>query len=113
MKCAMIFFLCILVVLSGMADAPFVLPDNVSVVATNTTGKTWRMNGSSTNRVDGLKKQFKLNIQRSGWKFLHEMPMNKEKDRFLVAWKKGDENLILMIWPLEGGGSGFSWGIGK
>ena len=39
MKYAMIFFLCILVVLSGMADAPFVLPDNVSVVATNTTGK--------------------------------------------------------------------------
>lgn len=96
----------------GIKD-PFVMPGNVIVTARDESGRTWRVNGRLNRSMTDTQKEFTAAIEREKFKFQHEIPLGKEDNRKLLAWRKQNQELILMIWRISDQVTGFAWGVGK
>ena len=89
---------------------PFCVPACVTEKRTDASGKTWQMTGVATNSFANVRMEFYTAIREAGYEMRHEIPMDKSGERVLVAWKKKDRNLIVMLWPVGEGKVGFAWG---
>lgn len=90
-------------------SVPFTLPPGVSVSAASEDGKGWAANGSVKLAFTAAKARLATAIAASGWK--HEHSIDLGKDRVLEAWRRGDDELTVMIWRVAPGRSGFSYGL--
>ena len=55
--------------------------------------------------------QFKSLMAQRGWRFLHSVPIAPGNTRTLYAWRRGNQEVTLMLWRIDVGKTGFSWGV--
>ena len=92
-------------------SSPFMLPAGAKVLARDDSGKTWRQNGVVTGGVQTVQAAFSNQLVRTEFKCKHVIPLDENTGRVLEEWRKGDQSLLLMLWPSEKGMTMFSWGI--
>ena len=90
---------------------PFVLPFGTKVFNKDDSGKTWRQNGVVTGAVQMVQVAFSNQLAQAKFKCKHVIPLEEKAGRVLEEWRKGDQSLLLMLWPGEKGMTMFSWGI--
>lgn len=97
---------------SGASLLPlFELPTGAKVLAKDDSGKTWRQNGVVTGAVQAVQAAFSNQLVKAKFKCKHVIPLEEKTGRVLEEWRKGDQSLLLMLWPSEKGMTMFSWGI--
>ena len=98
-------------VTSASLPPPFVLPSGTKVLFKDESGKTWRQNGIVTGAVQTVQAAFSNQLVKAKFKCKHVIPLEEKTGRVLEEWRKGDQSLLLMLWPGENGMTMFSWGI--
>ena len=88
---------------------PFTLPVRATVRETAADGKGWRANGEIAVSFEQAQAQLVSKVAAAGWEHIHTIPLGK--DRILEAWTRGGEELMLMVWRIAPGRSGFSYGL--
>lgn len=89
----------------------FALPLGAKVLIKDDSGKTWRQNGIVTGAVQTVQAAFSNQLVKAKFKCKHVIPLEEKTGRVLEEWRKGDQSLLLMLWPGENGMTMFSWGI--
>ena len=89
----------------------FALPSGTRVLFKDDSGKTWRQNGVVTGAVQTVQAAFSNQLVTAKFKCKHVIPLEEKTGRVLEEWRKGDQSLLLMLWPGEKGFTMFSWGI--
>lgn len=89
----------------------FALPSGATVLFKDDSGKTWRQNGIVTGAVQMVQAAFSNQLVKAEFKCRHVIPLEEKTGRVLEEWRKGDQSLLLMLWPSEKGTTMFSWGI--
>ena len=93
------------------APAPFALPISATLEKGDAKAGGWKASGSIAVSYRQARAQFAVKVAAAGWTHMHTI--NLGKDRTVEAWQRGGEELTLMIWALEPGKSGFSYGVSK
>ncbi len=91
--------------------APFVLPPSAKVVERGAEGNGWLESGVMSVSFVSAEAQMTTALSRSGWSFVHRVPMPGRGNGVVCAYKKGSEELMLMLWRVDVGKTGYSWGI--
>lgn len=89
----------------------FALPSGAKVLFKDDSGKTWRQNGVVTGAVQVVQAAFSNQLVNATFKCRHVIVLEEKTGRVLEEWRKGDQSLLLMLWPSEKGTTMFSWGI--
>ncbi len=105
-------FILLAAVLPCMADSPFRLPVAATVTGRGADEKGWRESGVMTVPFPAARQSFISSVSAYGWRCVHSIPMGGN-DRVLVLWRRGDEDLTVMLWRIDVNRTGFSWGLGK
>ena len=99
------------VVTNAPISQAFALPSGARILFKDDSGKTWRENGVVTGAVQTVQAAFSNQLVKSEFKCKHVIPLEEKTGRVLEEWRKGDQSLLLMLWPSEKGMTMFSWGI--
>ena len=99
------------VAIGAVAPQLFSLPEDAKVLAKDDSGKTWRQNGVVTGRVEVVQTAFSNQLVKAGFRCKHVIVLEEKTGRALEEWRKGDQSLLLMLWPGEKDMTMFSWGI--
>lgn len=102
-----------LTIISAIAEDPFKIPENTQELARNESGKTWKMNGILPLTLEQGKAALMKNVANAGFKLKHEITTDQTAGSVLVCWTKGQEELIMMIWPSGKNKTVFTWGINR
>ncbi len=89
----------------------FRLPLAACVVERSGDGKGWLEQGVIGVTYVQAEGQFKSALTRDGWVFLHAVPLAGANERTLYSWKRGRFSVTLMLWRIDVGKTGFSWGV--
>lgn len=99
--------------LAAHAGRPFVLPLSAHVTQTSVKNGGWTEAGTIGVVFVQAEGSFKSAMAQSGWKFLHKVSLGGYNVRSLYTWRKGNRELTLMLWRIDVGKTGFSWGLAK
>ncbi len=94
-----------------IAPMPFELPIGAKVLAKDDSGRTWRQNGVMTGEVQVVQAAFSNQLAKAKFQCRHVIALEEKTGRALEEWRKGNESLLLMLWPGGKGITMFSWGI--
>lgn len=111
-----VFFLLLTVIyrlMSYAAPTLFRLPPTAYVAERSKDGKGWLEQGIVSVTFVQAEGQFRSSLARNGWRFLHAIPLAGHGGRTLYTWKRGSQELTLMLWRIDVGRTGFSWGVSK
>ena len=89
----------------------FKLPITAKIVETSIDGKGWLEQGAMAVTFVQAEGQFKSAMARDGWAFQHKVPLAGLNSRALYTWKRGGRSVTLMLWRIDVGKTGFSWGV--
>lgn len=95
----------------GATSRPFIMPIAAKVAETSKDGKGWQEQGAITVPFVQAEASFRSSMNQSGWAFLHKVPLGGRNARALYTWRKGVNELTLMLWRISVNKTGFSWGI--
>ena len=96
---------------ASVAARPFIMPIAAKVAETSKDGKGWQEQGAITVPFVQAEASFRSSMNQSGWAFLHKVPLGGRNARALYTWRKGVNELTLMLWRINVNKTGFSWGI--
>ncbi len=88
----------------------FTLPAERTVVYTDTSGKSWREGGELRVSVVAARQMWELALRREGWRFVRAIPLDPVAHRQLEVWARGGTTLMLCLWSIAPGVSGYMWG---
>ena len=89
------------------------MPEGSQIINRDNSGKTWQMNGSLKMNFEKAKKTLDSSIQKAGFKLKHEIPLDeKNKEHIILAYAKGKQTLIMMLWSGDKK-TFFAWGINE
>ena len=74
-------------------------------------GGGWQEQGSMLVTFVNAEGQFKSLMAQQGWSFLHSVPITPGNTRTLYAWRRGNQETTLMLWRIDVGKTGYSWGV--
>lgn len=94
-----------------LASRPFIMPLAAEVRETAKDGKGWLETGIARMTYVQAKGQFRASLAQSGWTHLHTVVLSSRNERSLLTWKKGNRELTTMLWRIDVGRTGFSWGV--
>ena len=89
----------------------FRLPLAACIVEKSKDGNGWLEQGVVGVTYVQAEGQFKSSLSRDGWVFLHKVPLAGPNERALYSWKRGRLSVTLMLWRIDVGKTGFSWGV--
>lgn len=95
------------------ASRPFILPVGAKVIDSSKDGKGWQERGEFRVTFVNAQQQFTSACSKNGWKFVHVVPLALSVGHSLYTWKRGSQELTLMLWRIDVGRTGFSWGVSK
>ena len=99
---------------SGVAAVrPFILPVAAKAAEQSKDGKGWRENGVMTVPFVQAEASFKSAMAQSGWKYLHAVALSKGNRHTLYTWRRGGNELTLMLRRIDVNKTSFSWGLVK
>lgn len=88
----------------------FTLPVERKVGYTDTSGKSWREEGELRVSVVAARQMWELALRREGWRFVRTIPLDSVSHRHLEVWERGGTTLMLCLWSIAPGVSGYMWG---
>lgn len=91
------------------ASVPFTLPPGAKVSAPVQKDKGWQTVGELPVSFQQAQTQLSARIAAANWAHVHTITLGR--DRVLDAWRRGKEELTVMVWRVETAKSGFSYGI--
>lgn len=91
----------------------FQLPLAAKVTERSPKGDTWRESGVIKAPYVHSVGQFKSALARDGWSFVREIALQKPAGRSLIVWKRGKNEITLMLWRIKPRETGFSWGVSQ
>lgn len=94
-------------------DSPFICPLSARVTETSKDGKGWQAQGIANVSFVAAEGQFKSALAQSGWRFQHRVQLTKMNTRALYNWSRGGRTVTLMLWRIDVGKTGFSWGVSE
>ena len=71
----------------------------------------WQGQGSLPVTFVHAEGQFKSLMAQRGWRFLHSVPIAPGNTRTVYAWRRGNQEMTLMLWRIDIGKTGYSWGV--
>ena len=92
---------------------PFIMPVAAEVQETTKDGKGWQETGVARMTYVQAVGQFKASLAQSGWTYLHTVVLSSRNERLLLTWKKDRRELTMMLWRIDVGRTGFSWGVSE
>ena len=103
------FVMAILLTLCSASAVP--LPPLAKVVSSDKSGGSWRQSGEISGNVAGVHGDFLAAMTHGGWILQKTIILGRVPKRSeLMLWRKGKEQVLLMIWEKRAGNCGFSWG---
>ena len=103
----------LLVTACAVADESFRLPVGAVATETGPDGKGWTQNGIIPVTFVAARQSFEAAIRAYGWSCVHSIPLGDSNDKVLVSWRRGCQELTLMLWRIDVDVTGFSWGLKK
>ena len=94
-------------------SAPFALPLSARVAEGAADGGGWLEKGVMDVTFVQAAGQFKAALAQGGWVLQHAVPLSGANSRTLYTWRRGSEEITLMLWRIDVGKTGFSWGLSK
>lgn len=92
---------------------PFALPVGAKITDSSESGKGWKERGVVGVTFVNAQKQFRSACAKNGWQFVHAVPLTLSVGHSLYTWRRGSQELTLMLWRIDVGRTGFSWGVSK
>ena len=87
------------------------LPPLAQVKGGGEGGKTWRQYGEMRGSVEWVSKEFERVMRREGWVLNRRIELGRVKARSqLLLVSSASRHVLVMIWAIEAGRSGFAWG---
>ena len=93
---------------SGMG---FNLPVERHIEGTDHSGKTWQEEGSMPVSLTAARQMWEVALRREGWFFIRNIPLEPVQHKQLDIWGKDSRTLILCVWEIAPGRTGYMWGI--
>ena len=106
-------FACVLLVGDAQVSRPFALPIAAKAAEQSKDGKGWREGGVMTVPFVQAEASFKSAMAQSGWKYLHAVALSKGNRHTLYTWRRGGNELTLMLRRIDVNKTSFSWGLAK
>ena len=95
---------------SAKVDVP--LPPLATVAETDVDGNSWRQSGEISGSVAKAHGEFSAAMAHGGWVLKNTIVLGRGPQRSeLTLWRKGKDQVLLMIWEKRAGLCGFSWGV--
>ena len=86
------------------------LPPGSTVSISDDTGAAWARAGENDCSLLAAKAKWHASLKRQGWTLGNEFSPAKSADQYFSVWQKKKSRIILMLWRIDSGKSGFSWG---
>ena len=93
------------------SGAEFTLPVERHIEGTDSSGKTWQEEGGIPTSLTAARQMWEVALRREGWFFIRNIPLEPIQNKQLDIWGKDSRTLILCIWELAPGQTGYKWGI--
>lgn len=88
------------------------LPISAHVTTESPDGKGWLQSGCMPVTLASARQQFASCLTAAGWHFVHSIPIEPQNNRILFLWRREGKDLTMMLWRIDVGTTGFSWGVG-
>jgi len=86
------------------------LPPGSTVSLSDDTGKSWTQTGENDCSLLSARDKWNASLKRQGWTLKNEFTPVKSADQYFSVWRREGRRIILMLWRIDSGKSGFSWG---
>ena len=90
--------------------AGFTLPVERTVGYTDTTGESWREEGVIRASVVAARQMWEVALRSEGWRPVRTIPLDETTHKHMEVWSKGGTTLLLCLWSIAPGTSGYMWG---
>lgn len=111
MRTAILSAIFLLAVAGAIAAEPFRLPVEAVATEASPDGKGWTRNGVIPVTFVAARQRFEAAIRAYGWSCVHSIPLGDANDKVLVSWRRGRQELTVMLWRIDVDVTGFSWGL--
>lgn len=103
----------ILLLLTGVSSlgTEFSLPVERRIEGSDPSGKTWQEEGSMPISLTAARQMWEVALRREGWFFIRNIPLETVQHKQLDIWGKDSRTLILCVWEIAPGRTGYMWGI--
>jgi len=91
----------------------FMLPAERTVGYTDASGRSWREKGVIRASLVATRQMWEVALRRDGWRFVRSIPLEPTTGRALEVWEKGGTALMLCLWSIAPGASGYMWGTSE
>lgn len=106
MKIRFVIHLLLLMAVAVTVDPPV----GSRVVVSDDSGAAWSQTGENGCSVALARAKWYGTLTRQRWTLKDEFHPAGAPDQFFSVWTKQDSEIILMLWRIDSGNSGFSWG---
>lgn len=96
---------------AGVEIPLFKLPLSAKVLRSDDSGDTWRENGFVKAPFASAVGQFESALSRDNWQFVRRIELSRMPERSLFVWRRGANEITLMLWRESPDKTGFSWGV--
>jgi hypothetical protein len=95
---------------------PFQLPPSARVIESDCSAGGWLESGVIRLTYVQAEASFMSEMSRRGWKFVHATTLNEgmtagTSRRRLLLWRRGRQELTMMLHRIDVGKTGFAWGM--
>ena len=95
---------------------PFQLPPSARVTESSCSAGGWLESGVVKLTYVQAEASFMSEMSRRGWKFIHATTLNEgmtagTSRRRLLLWRRGRQELTMMLHRIDVGWTGFAWGM--
>ncbi len=87
------------------------MPDGFVATWTDDSGLAWRETGSLPQSLSNAVESVKAAMKAQGYSLRHDIFDKAFPDQRLFLFLKGDEEATIMLWRIDAGSSGLSWGV--
>lgn len=86
------------------------MPVGRTVDYSDPSGKSWKEAGTMPVSLVAAQQAWELALKRDGWRFVKTVPLEVTSHKHLEVWQKNTTTLMLCLWSLSSGSSGYMWG---
>ncbi len=87
------------------------MPDGFVAMWTDDSGLSWRETGSLPQAFSNAVESVKTTMKRQGYSLRHDIFDKAFPDQRLFLFLKEDEEATVMLWRIDAGSVGLSWGV--
>ena len=87
------------------------MPDGFVATWTDDSGLSWRETGSLPQTFSNAVESVKATMKSQGYSLRHDIFDKAFPDQRLFLFLKGDEETTVMLWRIDAGSAGLSWGV--